>query len=133
MRAMAFMLTLCAFIATSCNSPVIERVRDRDDSPAPSATTVTEAGRSVPSLPEQTPSSQRQASNTSINGQPLSPENLAWIEMTYGLQIGSGDFWYDPISGGWGYWGGPTVGFSDHIWNLATPRATLLAEEPGYF
>ncbi|CAN5594929.1 hypothetical protein BH23CHL2_BH23CHL2_11820 [soil metagenome] len=49
--------------------------------------------------------------NVSINSYELSIDDLEWIEATYGVTVESGDHWYDPVSGAWGFWGGPTAGF----------------------
>jgi hypothetical protein len=36
---------------------------------------------------------------------------LAQIEQMYGRAAPAGDYWYDPVSGAGGAWGGPTLGF----------------------
>ena len=46
----------------------------------------------------------------SINGQALSAEQARQLA-GYGIQAQSGSYWYDPVCGAWGLWGGPTAGF----------------------
>jgi hypothetical protein len=38
-------------------------------------------------------------------------QTLAQIERMYGKPAPAGDYWYDPVSGAAGAWGGPTLGF----------------------
>lgn len=45
-----------------------------------------------------------------INQQQVPEATLRTYERQYGMQFMSGSYWYDPVSGLWGYWGGPTVG-----------------------
>ncbi len=52
----------------------------------------------------------RAADGVSVNGVRLSPEKVQSLQKQYGIRIVSGDYWYDKISGAWGYAGGPAVG-----------------------
>lgn len=108
MRLILIILGLFALVATSCNGAVVERIRDRD----PDATPAFETG-DFPAAGTESSQSRiaPQATGVSINGQALSTDDLSWLESSYGLYVDTGDFWYDPISGAWGYWGGPTIGF----------------------
>src|SRR5215831_16292635 len=36
---------------------------------------------------------------------------LEQLEVAYRFRLPNGDYWYDPVSGAAGAWGGPTVGF----------------------
>jgi len=46
-----------------------------------------------------------------INGKRVSTDLLAVLENQYGITIGEGVYWYDAISGAWGYPGDGTQGF----------------------
>lgn len=46
----------------------------------------------------------------SINGAKLSESERSRI-LELGLRIDPGHYWYDRVNGGWGYMGGPTMGF----------------------
>jgi len=45
-----------------------------------------------------------------VNGVQITPEKIEDIQKRYGIRIANGDYWYDRVSGAWGYTGGPTVG-----------------------
>lgn len=45
-----------------------------------------------------------------VNGQPLSRQAIGALESAYGTRLVSGRYWYDPVSGLWGYEGGPHQG-----------------------
>ena len=47
-----------------------------------------------------------------INGLEVDPQTRAAFETRYGLSIPGGTYWYDRVSGAWGWQGGPTVGFT---------------------
>jgi hypothetical protein len=50
----------------------------------------------------------------SFNGRVATAEDLqvlAQVEQMYGRPAPAGDYWYDPVSGAGGAWGGPTLGF----------------------
>jgi hypothetical protein len=54
------------------------------------------------------------ARRITFNGQPATPRDLqilARFEAAWGVQVPSGDYWYDDASGAGGLWGGPTRGF----------------------
>lgn len=49
-----------------------------------------------------------------FNGKPATKKDLevlATFERAWGVQVPSGDYWYDDTSGAAGQWGGPTRGF----------------------
>ena len=108
MRTMILVTALFSVLAAGCSGAVVDRVRGEE--PTASATPIAGGGR-----PDDTtnpiPAPDSQALVASINGCGLTGDDLAWIESTYGLTVDSGDYWYDPVSGAWGYWGGPTAGF----------------------
>lgn len=45
-----------------------------------------------------------------INGEKLAEETIDYLEKTYRIKILDGRYWYDAMSGAWGYEGGPTKG-----------------------
>ncbi len=45
-----------------------------------------------------------------VNGVRLSPEAIRALEQQYGVRVQSGRYWYDRVSGLWGYEGGPSWG-----------------------
>ena len=110
MRATLIVLGLFALFATGCNGAVVERVRDHiDEDPPPASPSEFTAPQGQNPQPQV--QSQPLDSGVSINAQAFSIEDVAWLEATYGLYVEAGDYWYDPVSGAWGYWGGPTSGF----------------------
>lgn len=44
-----------------------------------------------------------------VNGVALDQDIIDALA-SYGVQLGQGDFWYNPESGLWGFWGGPALG-----------------------
>ena len=46
-----------------------------------------------------------------INGVRLSDKEVEALEQIYRVRLQDGNFWYDRMTGAWGYWGGPTAGF----------------------
>ncbi len=48
--------------------------------------------------------------NVIFNGRLLSPQQISSLSATSGETINSGNYWYDPVSGFWGYQGGPSRG-----------------------
>lgn len=47
-----------------------------------------------------------------INGSALDQTTRQAFETRYDLVIPEGSYWYDRVSGAWGWWGGPTAGFT---------------------
>jgi hypothetical protein len=45
-----------------------------------------------------------------INGRAISQQQAQTLA-AYGIQAQPGNYWYDPVCGAWGIWGGPTAGF----------------------
>ena len=63
-----------------------------------------------PGQPQQPQPDQPEGSQVSVNGQPLTPQQVQQLAR-YGIQVQAGHYWYDPVCGAWGAWGGPTAGF----------------------
>ncbi len=56
----------------------------------------------------------RDSRRITFNKRPATAQDLsilARFEQAWGLQVPSGDYWYDNVSGAAGLWGGPTRGF----------------------
>ena len=51
-----------------------------------------------------------QAATVIVNGMALSREQVNAL-LAAGLQVQAGRYWYDRVSGAWGFAGGPTMGF----------------------
>jgi hypothetical protein len=51
-----------------------------------------------------------QESNVIVNDQRLDERDVRYYEQKFNTRIQSGSYWYDPLSGAWGFKGGPTVG-----------------------
>jgi hypothetical protein len=45
-----------------------------------------------------------------VNGAPLGAETITALEQAYRVPIDSGRYWYDRVSGAWGFEGGPAQG-----------------------
>jgi len=61
-----------------------------------------------------------QASNVTVNRQPISSDEVLVLEYFYG-PIASGSYWYDAVSGLWGSEGGPAKGQIAPGLNLGGP------------
>jgi hypothetical protein len=46
-----------------------------------------------------------------VNGQAVPEREVRGLESMYRVRVLSGHYWYDRLTGAWGYWGGPTAGF----------------------
>ena len=46
-----------------------------------------------------------------VNGAELTTEALSAFQQTIMAPVAPGAYWYDPVCGAWGLWGGPAVGF----------------------
>ena len=108
MRARIILLGVFVLLATSCNGAVIERIRDDDARPTPTAPS---NGVPAQSTQSQQVRLQPESSSVAINGRAFSEDDLRLLRTAYDLTVGPGSYWYDPVSGAWGYWGGPTAGF----------------------
>lgn len=48
--------------------------------------------------------------HVTVNGTRLDAQTIDELERAYRTRLVSGHFWYDPIAGLWGVWGGPAFG-----------------------
>lgn len=73
---------------------------------------VFEAGPAETGATQETPEREVNggASTLWVNGRALSEQQISALE-AYGLRAEPGRYWYDPVCGAWGIWGGPTAGF----------------------
>ena len=71
----------------------------------------------------QNPSSEASASKraVTINGKRLTDDEIDILEKAYRVQVQDGQYWYDPMTGGWGYAGGPTAGLIQAGLNIGGP------------
>lgn len=70
------------------------------------------------------PPSLTQGRHILINGQAVTPHQMSQIvtiEGSVGYQIPDGQYWYDPMSGLWGLWGGPALGYLSAGMTLGGP------------
>ncbi len=86
------------------------------DEPAPSAYGASTPDSVAPAQPVARPTQVGVAATRrfTFNGRAATAGDLrilAQIEQMYGTPAPSGDYWYDPVSGAAGAWGGPTLGF----------------------
>jgi len=56
-----------------------------------------------------------------INGSHLSDDQIDILETAYRVRIQDGNYWYDPLAGGWGFRGGPTAGVMQAGLSLGGP------------
>ena len=48
--------------------------------------------------------------NVVVNRKRISDADIAALERAYRVRVMDGAYWYDPVSGAWGLWGGPVAG-----------------------
>ncbi len=48
--------------------------------------------------------------NVVVNRKRVSDADVAALERAYRVRVMDGAYWYDPVSGAWGLWGGPVAG-----------------------
>jgi hypothetical protein len=75
---------------------------------------------SLAAQPSDTPSSER---HVIVNDVRLSNDVIQGLEAQYGVRVQAGAYWYDAVSGAWGFDGGPTVGFIPPGLELGGPLA----------
>jgi len=51
-----------------------------------------------------------------VNGQQLTPQQIAYAEQVTGTRLRSGFYWYDERSGYWGLVDGPVLGRVPQVW-----------------
>ena len=61
------------------------------------------------------------AGGVTVNGVHITSEKAQSIQKQYGMRIVNGDYWYDKISGAWGYSGGPGMGQISPFIDLGGP------------
>ena len=72
------------------------------------------------------PASQLNAATVGVvicNGQRLPDDTVRALEQAYRVRVRPGVYWYDRITGAWGYWGGPVAGVIMAGLNLGGPLA----------
>jgi hypothetical protein len=57
------------------------------------------------------------------NGQRLPEETVLALERGYHVRVRPGVYWYDSMTGAWGFWGGPVAGVIMSGLNLGGPLA----------
>ena len=87
----------------------LQRDDDNDDGDNPSEPVITVPvdARQAEFSPIRNPSSR----SVIVNGQEISQRDLAALDFQNGVPIPNGHYWYDRISGAWGYENGPCEGF----------------------
>jgi hypothetical protein len=58
-----------------------------------------------------------------VNGQRLIAQEVHALEQSYRVRVRAGRYWYDRLTGAWGFWGGPTAGVMRAGHNLGGPLA----------
>lgn len=58
-----------------------------------------------------------------VNGQRLPDQTVQALEQGYHVRIRPGAYWYDRLTGAWGFWGGPVAGVIHPGLNLGGPLA----------
>lgn len=56
-----------------------------------------------------------------VNDVPLTKDAILALEQKYRIKVVDGDYWYDKVSGAWGYRGGPAMGQILPFLNLGGP------------
>lgn len=80
----------------------------------------TERGETRSDFPEQISITEQHA-QVSINGQAVNQAALKLLETQYGIKVKAGQYWYDKVSGLWGYWGQHNQGVIPAGLDLAGP------------
>lgn len=117
MRPALVQIVFFSFLMSGCSGALIEHVAGGEPTATPSRQAVFELTPAGPSG-ESSPSATFVAT---VNGYALTELDLVQLASAYGLHIEHGDYWYDPVSGAWGYWGGPTAGFLMPYMELGFP------------
>lgn len=74
------------------------------------------------------------ANAVTINGVRLPIEKVQSIQKQYGIRMANGDYWYDRVSGAWGYAGGPAAGQIYPYLDLGGPlKASASSGHTGVF
>lgn len=90
----------------------------------PARTTLTTCFFSTMLMCGITASASWAADGVTINGVHITSEKAQSIQKQYGMRIVNGDYWYDKISGAWGYVGGPAMGQIYPFIDLGGPLQT---------
>ncbi len=56
------------------------------------------------------PSYSADAQRVFVNGVALSRDQISFLQQQYAVRVLPGRYWYDPLSGAWGFEGGPALG-----------------------
>jgi len=72
--------------------------------------TMTGSGLAAAQRVGGTPNTYQQARSVVVNGIPLETDVIVAIERAYRVPVRNGRYWYDRVSGVWGFEGGPGLG-----------------------
>ncbi|PWT96071.1 MAG: hypothetical protein C5B55_00490 [Blastocatellia bacterium] len=78
----------------------------------------------TPLEPTQTANASQSKRSVKINSVRLTDDQIDVLEKAYRVSVQDGNYWYDPMTGGWGFAGGPTVGLMQAGLNIGGPLAT---------